>query len=70
MSDVVYEQAHKFVLLNHPVMMKWVGRYDEAVEGTSSMVPYRHWVRGAVLQAMNRGDYVSQETLDLTAGPQ
>jgi hypothetical protein len=40
MSEVVYEQAHKFVLLNHPSMKKWVEHYSEVVQGTSEVAPF------------------------------
>jgi hypothetical protein len=29
MFDMVYEQAHKFVLINHPAMEWWMDKYDE-----------------------------------------
>jgi hypothetical protein len=69
MSNVLYEQAHRFVLLNHPSMAVWLERHEEAMQGTSNVAPFRHWVRGAILQAMQAGDYISQEVLDISVGP-
>jgi hypothetical protein len=69
MTDVVYEQAHKFVLLNHPSMTSWLDRYTAASEGMTSLPPFRHWVQGAIQQALSRGEYIPQEELDISAGP-
>jgi hypothetical protein len=69
LSDVVYEQAHKFVLFNHPAMEKWTEKYSVAKEDTPSLPPFRHWVRGAVLGAMKNGEFITQEALDISAGP-
>jgi hypothetical protein len=49
MPSVVYEQAHKFVLTNHPAMATWMEKYDLARSETPSILPYRDWVRGAVV---------------------
>jgi hypothetical protein len=69
MTEVVYEQAHKFVLLNHPAMEKWIERHDTIKQQTSSVAPFRHWVKGAVLQAMDGGEFIPQIVLDLSSGP-
>jgi hypothetical protein len=69
MSDVVYEQAHRFVLLNHPSMGIWMDRYNLSVQRTSTVPSFRHWVRGAVVASLERGDIVPQEVLDISAGP-
>jgi hypothetical protein len=69
MSDVVYEQAHRFVLMNHPTMEAWMDQYIAATEGTSTMPHFQHWVREAVLQVVSRGNHVPQEALDIRAGP-
>jgi hypothetical protein len=49
MNDVIYEQAHKFVLLNHPAMACWKERYIVAFQGTSDFLSFRHWVRVPML---------------------
>jgi hypothetical protein len=42
MSDVLYEQAHKFVLLNHPGMGCWLERHSEAsMRSPPRLVPSR-----------------------------
>jgi hypothetical protein len=69
MTDVMYEQAHKFVLMNHPTMVRWMERYNTIGQETSSLPPFRHWIRGAVLQALERGEPITQEVLDISAGP-
>jgi hypothetical protein len=69
LTDVVYEQAHKFVLPNHPAMASWMERYNALGHGTSSLPSFRHWVKEAVLEAVARGDSITQEVLDISAGP-
>lgn len=69
MPSVVYEQAHKFVLTNHSAMATWMEKYDLARSETPSIPPYRDWVRGAVVHALHGGERISQEVLDITAGP-
>jgi hypothetical protein len=69
MSDVVYEQAHRFVLLNHPCMAPWMERYEATLQGTLRVPPFKHWVRGAVMEAFNSGDYINQDVMDISAGP-
>jgi hypothetical protein len=69
MTDVLYEQAHRFVLMNHPAMEKWMERYNALGQGTSSVPSFRHWVKEAVQDALGRGDSISQEVLDISAGP-
>jgi hypothetical protein len=66
---VLYEQAHKFILLNHPAMANWMERHAEVQERTSTVASFRHWVRGAILEAMDAGVFVSQIVLDISAGP-
>jgi hypothetical protein len=69
MPLVVLEHAHKFVLTNHPAMASWWERYNATSMDMQSVPPFRHWVRGAVVEALGKGEYVSQEVLDITAGP-
>jgi hypothetical protein len=69
MNEAVYEQAHKFVLMNHPSIGKWMDCHNEAKQRISELAPFKHWVRGAVLGTMNAEDFISQEILDISAGP-
>lgn len=62
-------QAHKFILINHPSMTLWVQKYSEVQASTSEVLPYELWVRGAVVAELSNGGSISQEVLDITAGP-
>jgi hypothetical protein len=42
MSEVEYEQAHKFILLNHSAMEIWMDQYNAAREGTLSVPLFRN----------------------------
>jgi hypothetical protein len=55
--------------MNHPAMEKWMERYNALGQGTSSVPSFRHWVKEAVQDALGRGDLISQEVLDISAGP-
>jgi hypothetical protein len=67
--QVVYEQARRFVLMNHPVMATWMERYNVSKLETPTLPPFWHWVKGAVVAALNGGERISQAVLDITAGP-
>jgi hypothetical protein len=58
MSKVVYEQAHKFVLFNHLSMEKWMECYNEVVQRTLEVAHFKHWVRGALVVAMEGREFI------------
>jgi hypothetical protein len=64
LSDVVHEQAHRFVL-----MACWLEKYELASQGTSQLLHFRHWVRDAVLETFHNKEYISQDVMDISAGP-
>jgi hypothetical protein len=70
LNTVILEQAHCFVLKNHPALQTWRDKYDDEVSTGNVLLPFRHWVRRAVLATMAEDRrLISQTILDLTAGP-
>ena len=70
LSEVVYEQAHSFVLKNHHTLEDWRQRHAALTEHPGSTIEsFRHWLRPAVLLALEAGEVISQDVLDLSAGP-
>jgi hypothetical protein len=51
-------------------MASWLEKHNEAVQATSRVPPFRHWVRGVVVEALGRGEVILQEVFDISAGPQ
>ena len=69
MTDVVYEQAHKFVLFNHPAMACWMEKYMKVSQGIINFPTFRHWVRNAILQILGSGEHITQEAYEISTGP-
>jgi len=70
MDDVYYEQAHTFVLMNHPSMAPWLDTYNTAKVGGFTHNPFRIWVRDAIIEGLATNDpLATNEALDISTGP-
>ena len=69
LGRIYYEQAHRFVLMNHSLMTPWHVRYNSAKEQDHRVPPFRDWIRSAVIKALDNGEVISDEVLDISAGP-
>lgn len=56
MGMVYYEQAHTFVLINLPIMVLWLVRYNNIKEVDGNFLPFRHWVKDIVVDAFGVKD--------------
>ena len=69
MTRIYREQAHNFVLKNHPSMAGWQERYNRAKESDPNLDPFRIWVEKAVRNAVEEGETISPEIYDISRGP-
>jgi hypothetical protein len=68
LRGVIYEQAHSFVLNNHPALSSWRNQYDELLAGGAQLKPYRDWLQGAV-ELASKNNPISDDVWDLSRGP-
>lgn len=69
-NTILYEQAHRFVLMNHPLMQPWLERYTIEKIVKPNLKSFRSWVYEALMKALEeRNPLASDEALDISAGP-
>lgn len=67
-DTVMYEQAHRFVLMNHPLLEQWRTKYMEANMEDNDLPSLQDWIRPAVVKMLEHR-HVGQDVLDISVGP-